>query len=109
MAWDDELNPIDDPAAEPDLGQRVRRSKLPPADELRFLLAHGESEDTIARRFGVKPGAVARALQRARLEASTASSQRPGASGSAEGQPHEQELPHEGRQFEDGAFTPPWW
>lgn len=84
MAWDDELNPIDDPAAEPDLGQRVRRSKLPPADELRFLLAHGESEDTIARRFGVKAGAVTRALQRARLEASTAS-QRAGAAGSAEG------------------------
>ncbi|MFL6163585.1 MAG: hypothetical protein ACJ74U_15355 [Jatrophihabitantaceae bacterium] len=66
MAWDDET--IDDPTAEPDLGERVRRSKLPPAEELRFLLDAGESEDMIASRFGVKLSAVRRALQRDRAE-----------------------------------------
>jgi hypothetical protein len=70
MAWDEELNPIDDPAAEPDLGEPVRRrSKLPPAEELRYLLDAGESVDMIASRFGVKPETVTRALQRDRAEA----------------------------------------
>jgi hypothetical protein len=66
MAWDDDT--IENPAAQPDLGQRVRRSKLPPAEELRFLLDAGESEDMIASRFGVKLSAVQRALQRHRAE-----------------------------------------
>jgi len=64
MAWDEELNPIDDPATEPDLGGPVRRAKLPPAEELQYLLDAGESEDMIASRFGVKATAVKRALQR---------------------------------------------
>jgi hypothetical protein len=64
MAWDDDT--IDDQAAQPDLGQRVRRSKLPAADDLRFLLDAGESEDMIASRFGVTVSAVKRALQRHR-------------------------------------------
>ena len=72
MAWDDELNPIDDPAAVPDLGEPVRRGKLPPAVELQFLLDGGESTDMIARRFRVKPEAVKRALQRDRAEAAQA-------------------------------------
>lgn len=50
MAWDDD---IDDPNATPegtDLGPK--RGKLPPADEIRFLLRCGESVDAIAARFG---------------------------------------------------------
>lgn len=77
MAWDEELNPIDDPAARPDLGEPElgaggHRSKLPPPDELRFLIKHGESEEMIARRFGVKASTVKRALQRDAAEHATA-------------------------------------
>lgn len=67
MAWDDELNPIDDPAAMPDLGQPVRTSKVPPVDDLLFLIEAGETTHSLARRFGVQPGTIRQALRRAQL------------------------------------------
>jgi hypothetical protein len=69
MAWDDELNPIDDPAAEPDFGKKVRPSKLPPGDDLLFLIEAGESVELLAARFGVKKQTARQAVRRARRAA----------------------------------------
>lgn len=69
MAWDDELNPIDDPAAAPDSGEKVRLNKLPPGDDLLFLIEAGESVELLATRFGVKTQTAQQALTKARRAA----------------------------------------
>lgn len=66
MAWDDELNPIDDPAAAPDSGEKVRLNRLPPGDDLLFLIEAGESVELLATRFGVKQQTARQALTKAR-------------------------------------------
>lgn len=64
MAWDDDS--IDDPNAQPDTATRIanRKTKLPPVDELRWLLDTGESIAAIASRFGVSEDGVSKALGR---------------------------------------------
>ena len=66
MAWDEELNPIDDPSAVADIGRPVRRGKLPPADDLVVLLEPGESVDSIAGWYGVHTATVRQSLRRSR-------------------------------------------
>lgn len=66
LAWDDDQ--IDDPAAEPagvpEAGRKQgRQGKLPPADELRWLLDQ-ESPRSVAQRYGVRPDAIDAALRR---------------------------------------------
>lgn len=68
LAWDDDT--IDDPAAVPDdggvtPGKPGRRSALPSAEEIRFLLAGGDTIGTIAARYRVKEPTVERAMYRA--------------------------------------------
>lgn len=67
MAWDDET--LDDPQARPasdvDVPSRTGRyRKLPPPDEVRFLLSAGESIGTLAQRYQVNEDTVEHALQR---------------------------------------------
>lgn len=66
MAWDD----IDDPEAEP-VGVVTKRrfAKLPPPDELQWLLDSGESVETIAARFNAAESSVLTALRRVRRAA----------------------------------------
>lgn len=67
LAWDDDT--IDDPTAQPDVvtvaAGRQGGAKLPPADELAWLLEQGETTSTIALRYRVSPAAVVTALRRA--------------------------------------------
>lgn len=51
LAWDAET--IDDPGAEPQLGERKPRSATVVASEARFLARFGTSEEEIAKRLGV--------------------------------------------------------
>ncbi|MEV6897497.1 hypothetical protein [Amycolatopsis sp. NPDC051372] len=63
MAWDDDT--IDDPdAAAEGAGFIAHGRKLPPLDELQWLL-ESESERAIAHRFGVTEAAIYHALRRA--------------------------------------------
>jgi transcriptional regulator with XRE-family HTH domain len=71
LAWDDET--IDDPAAEPegvgrDKPSRVR--KLPPADDIHWLIQGGDSVEVIAARYDAKPDAVRQSLHRYRNQVS---------------------------------------
>jgi hypothetical protein len=66
MAWDVDLNPIDDPAAKPDLGQPVRKRKVPTAEDLLFLIDAGESIEIIAQRAGVRVDTIREAVRKAR-------------------------------------------
>lgn len=66
MAWDEELNPIDDPDAEADLGERVRTYKVPPGEELLFLSEAGDTNEALAHRFGVRVATIRDALRKAR-------------------------------------------
>lgn len=59
LAWDDDT--IDDPAAQPNFGDRVTGSVV--AEEARFLLSFGESQHVVARRLGVTPGGLKAALR----------------------------------------------
>lgn len=66
LAWDDDT--IDDPTAEPAGVEEVRRkpggqSKLPPSDELRWLLSQ-QSLRSVAQRYGVRPDTIEQALRR---------------------------------------------
>ncbi|WP_409186457.1 hypothetical protein F9C11_20400 [Amycolatopsis sp. VS8301801F10] len=66
LAWDDDT--IDDPDAEPVGVEESRRRpggqpKLPPADELRWLLTQ-QSRLSVAQRYGVRPDAIDNALRR---------------------------------------------
>ncbi|HEY9370967.1 hypothetical protein [Streptomyces sp.] len=54
MAWDDDT--IDDPAATPDLGQKVRRTDALVEDAHELISEQGLSLDGAARRLGVTPG-----------------------------------------------------
>ncbi|WP_156960825.1 sigma factor-like helix-turn-helix DNA-binding protein [Amycolatopsis taiwanensis] len=68
QAWDDDT--IDDPVAQPEGTEPVRRKGvLPPAEELLYLRKCGESVAAIAARFGVKENTVEQALHRARAVA----------------------------------------
>jgi transcriptional regulator with XRE-family HTH domain len=68
QAWDDDT--IDDPGAQPDRDvPRISCAKLPPWDELLFLVVNGENRRTISARFGVKVVTVDEALLRARRTA----------------------------------------
>lgn len=66
MQWDDDT--IDDPEAEPESqdpsGKRHRR--LPPAEDIDWLVQGGDSIEVIADRFGTKPDAVRQSLHRYR-------------------------------------------
>lgn len=63
MAWDD----IDDPEAVP-VGMLTKRrfAKLPPPDELQWLLDSGESVGTIAARFNAAESSVLTVLSRSK-------------------------------------------
>jgi transcriptional regulator with XRE-family HTH domain len=70
LAWDDET--IDDPAAEPegvgrDKPSRVR--KLPPADDIHWLIQGGDSVEVIAARYDTKVDAVRQSLYRNQVAA----------------------------------------
>ena len=64
LAWDDDT--IDDPAAQAAEWRRSdnRHTKLPPVEELQFLLDNGEAIAAIALRFGVTEDGVLTALRR---------------------------------------------
>ncbi len=67
LAWDDGHGPhgIDNPAATPDLGDRVRRPNRRVRDsEVEWLAEAGESLDAIAAQLGVTPASVKTALER---------------------------------------------
>lgn len=67
LAWDDGYGPhgIDNPAATPDLGDRVRRpNRIIHDSEVEWLAEAGESLATIADRLGVTPESVKTALDR---------------------------------------------
>ena len=62
MAWDDDA--IDDPAAAPEgAGAPRRMGKLPPAEDLLWLLEN-DTRQAVAQRFGVRPDAIEAALRR---------------------------------------------
>jgi transcriptional regulator with XRE-family HTH domain len=63
MAWDDDT--IDDPDAVPSGTEKQpkKTGKLPPVDELRWLLGQS-SRLAVAQRFGVRPGTIDAALTR---------------------------------------------
>lgn len=62
-AWDDDE--IDDPAAAPDMGERVSfpNRRIDP-DEVEWLRSFGESDELIARRLGVRTHAIGSAMRR---------------------------------------------
>lgn len=66
MAWDDDT--IDDPNAEPEgVEPEVgHHRKLPPADELMWLVEDGATPEALAQRFGSKVSTVLTAIHRAR-------------------------------------------
>lgn len=65
QTWDDDT--IDDPAAQPE-GAGFRpvknKKKLPPIEDIEFLLETGESIAAIASRFGASEGGITQALRR---------------------------------------------
>lgn len=63
LAWDDDT--IDNPSSQPEgQGQDKNRRKLPPADELRWLMEQGDTIDAIAQRFRASKSAIEHALAR---------------------------------------------
>lgn len=67
MAWDET---IDDPAAEPEgVGADKRRGKLPPAEDLAWLVQGGDSIEVLADRYGASIDAVRQRLHRAEKRA----------------------------------------
>ena len=63
LAWDDDT--IDDPAARPEGVATSRGRKLPPTEELLFLIEAGETLASLAQRFRVKPESIERRFERA--------------------------------------------
>lgn len=62
LAWDDDT--IDDPAARPEGVATSRGRKLPPTEELLFLIEAGETLAALAQRFRVKPESIERRFER---------------------------------------------
>jgi hypothetical protein len=68
LCWSDET--IDDPSAVPEgLASGKRKGKLPPAEDIQYLIDSGSTVDAIAQRFGTRTNTVEQALQRARRSA----------------------------------------
>jgi hypothetical protein len=62
LAWDD----IDDPAAEPEgVGAPKKRGKLPPAEDIAWLVAGGDSIEVLADRYGSTIDSIRQRLHRA--------------------------------------------